>query len=160
VKVDIIPTSPFDDIDLDGHEDPHRLFLAGHRWAFETAHDERLAVPGAEPLSVSVATPSGLVAAKSHALGYPSTTRRATKHGSDLLDLFRLVDLFGVDGTLADELRDGPAELARIIADVCEREITRNPAAAAHKMTSASPIPVAMDDVVDVIGEFVSDLRR
>lgn len=160
VKVDIIPTNPVDDIDLDGHEDQHRLFLAGHRWAFETAQDERLAVPGAEPLSISVATPAGLVAAKSHAIGYPSNTRRATKHGSDLLDLFRLVDLFGVDRTLADELRDGPAELARVIADVCHREIISNPAAAAHKMTSASPTPVEVADVADVIGGFVDDLRR
>jgi len=33
VKIDIIPTNPVDDGDLDGHEDRHRLFLAGHRWA-------------------------------------------------------------------------------------------------------------------------------
>jgi len=29
VEVDIIPTNPVDDADLDGHEDHHRLFLAG-----------------------------------------------------------------------------------------------------------------------------------
>lgn len=160
VKVDIIPTNPVDDIDLEGHEDRHLLFLAGHRWAFETARNERLAVADEEPLAVSVATAAGLVAAKSHAIGYPSNTRRATKHGADLLDLFRLVDLFGRDGTLADELRAGPAELARIIADVCDREVTSNPIAAAHQMTSASPTPVEATDVAGVISDFVSGLRR
>lgn len=160
MKVDIIPTDPVADADLEGHEDGHRLFLAGHRWAFETARGERLTVPGAEPVPVAVATPAGLVAAKGHAVGYPSAARRATKHGSDLLDLFRLVDLFGVDGSLADDLRDGPAGLARIVADVCDREITANPAAATHAMTLASPIPIALDDVADVIGAFVDDLRR
>lgn len=160
VKVDIIPTNPITDVDLEGHEDQHVLFLAGHRWAFETAQAERLAVAGEEQLTVPVATAAGLVAAKSHAVGFPSVTRRATKHGADLLDLFRLVDLFGRDGTLVDELRAGPAELARIIADVCDREVTSNPIAAAHKMASASPTPVEADDVADIIGEFVNDLRR
>jgi len=28
-------------------------------------------------------------------VGFPGSTRRATKHGSDLLDLLRLVDLYG-----------------------------------------------------------------
>lgn len=160
VKVDIIPTNPIVDADLDGLEDRDRLFLAGHRWAFETAADERLTVPGAELVSVRVATPAGLVAAKTHAVGYPSSTRRATKHGSDLLDLFRLVELYGVDGTLTDELRDGPAELARIIADVCDHEITSNPAGATNKMAATSPTPIEVDDVTDLIGGFVAELLR
>jgi len=160
VKVDLIPTSPVDDADLDGHEDRDRLFLAGHRWAFETAEAARLTVPGATPLVVRLATPAGLVAAKSHALGFPSSTRRATKHGSDLLDLIRLVDLYGADDTLADRLRAGPADVARIVADVCDREILANPIRAARTIGAVSPMPIDPDRVADIIGAFVDGLRR
>lgn len=160
VKVDIIPTSPVDDADLDGHEDRHRLFLAGHRWAFDTAEQARLTVPGTTPLLVQVATPAGLVAAKSHAVGFPTSTRRATKHGSDLLDLVQLVDLCGGGDALAASLRAGPAELARIIADVCDREILANPIRAARTIGAVSPTPIDPDDIADIVGAFVDDLRR
>lgn len=160
VKVDIIPTSPVDDADLDGHEDRHRLFLAGHRWAFETAEEARLTVPGATPLLVQIASPAGLVAAKSHAVGFPSSTRRATKHGSDLLDLLRLVDLYAANDALADALRAGPAELARIIADVCDLEILANPIRAARTIEAVATTPIDPEEVADIIGDFVDDLRR
>ena len=160
VKVDIIPTNPVDDSDLDGHEDRHRLFLAGHRWAFETAEEARLTVPGATPLLVQIASPAGLVAAKSHAVGFPSSTRRATKHGSDLLDLLRLVDLYAANDALADALRAGPAELARIIADVCDREILANPIRAARTIEAVATTPIDPEEVADIIGDFVDDLRR
>jgi hypothetical protein len=160
ITVDIIPTASVDDADLHGQEDPHRLFLAGHRWAFETAADEQLAVPDGTPLAVRVATPAGLVAAKCHAVGYPSSVRRMTKHGSDLLDVFRLVDLYGDGDTLAAALRAGPADLARIIADVCAREILANPVRAAHTIALAALTPIDADEVTDLFREFVDDLRR
>ena len=103
VKVDLIPTSPIVDGDLDGFEDDDLLFLAGHRWAFEGAEPARLSTAGSHPLDIDVATTAGLVAAKSHAVGYPRSGRRATKHGSDLLDLVRLVDLY--NGGLMSALR-------------------------------------------------------
>ena len=160
VKVDIIPTNAIADGDLDGFEDHHRLFLAGHRWAFETAEATRLATPDSQRLTVRVASPAGLVAAKSHAVGYPSTARRALKHGSDLLDLFRLVDLYDVEGSVTRQLRTGPSELARIIADIAEREIVENPAAATNTMASASPTPIDTEHVTVAIEAFVDGLRR
>jgi hypothetical protein len=160
VAVDLIPTHPLAPGDLDGLGDGDRLFLAGHRWAFETAVDERLAAAGVEPVLVKMATPAGLLAAKAHAVGYPSPTRRATKHASDMLDFVRIVDLYGPAGTLADKLRSGPAELDRIIADVSVREITTNPVGAVNQMNAASPTPLDVDDVVDLIEAFVAELRR
>jgi hypothetical protein len=119
-----------------------------------------LATSDSQPFIVRVASPAGLVAAKSHAVGYPSTARRALKHGSDLLDLFRLVDLYDADGSLTQQLRTGPPELARIIADVAERELIVNPAAATNTMASASPTPIDVDRVTDAIETFVDGLRR
>lgn len=115
---------------------------------------------GGTPLALHVATPAGLVAAKSHAVGFPSSTRRATKHGSDLLDLVRLVELYGGGQSLTDSLRSGPAELARIIADICDREILANPIRAARTIEAVSPTPIDPDDVADIVEGFVYDLRR
>ncbi|MCB1007215.1 MAG: hypothetical protein KDB35_23730 [Acidimicrobiales bacterium] len=159
VKVDLIATSPVTDDELDGLEDKDRLFVAGHRWAFEGAEPSRLTVQGAEPVAVKVATPAGLVASKSHAVGYPTSRRRATKSASDLLDLFRLVDLYDRDGGLNDELRRAPGGIGRIIADVAQDQILTNPAAATSKMNSASPAPIEVGDVEAVIETFVDGLR-
>jgi hypothetical protein len=160
ITVDIIPTAAVADPDLDGQEDRYRLFLAAHRWAFETAADELLVVPEGAPLAVRVATPAGLVAAKCHAVGYPSAVRRTTKHGSDLLDVFRLLDLYDDGDALGAALRAGPAELARIVADVCDREVLANPARAAHTIALAALTPIDADDVTDRFQAFVDDLRR
>ena len=159
VKVDLISTSPLTEADLDGLDDHDRLFLCGHRWAYETGERTRLLTPSAAVLEVSVATAAGLVATKSHAVGYPTTRRRATKHAADLLDLFRLVQLYDPRGELSENLRDGPAELARIVADIAEREILTNAARAAQQMAGATPTPIDPDDVHDIIGDFVAELR-
>lgn len=161
VKVDIIPTGPVTDQQIDElDDDGQRLFIGAHRWAYETATPERLTVPGSDLLDVVVATPAGLVAAKSHALGFPRAARRAEKHSSDLLDVYRLIDRYGADGTLADELVAGPAHAARIVADVLDREILANPAAVAGTMVRSSPLPIDVDDLTSVVGDFVADLRR
>ena len=159
IKVDLIPTFPLTDLDLEGLEDKDRLFLAGHRWAFERAEPSRITTYGAEPLAINVATPAGLVATKSHAIGYPTPLRRATKLASDLLDFFRLVDLYDRQGALADEIRAAPGGIARIVADVARREILANPTAAANKMASASPTPIDVDDVASATEAFVDELH-
>lgn len=87
VKVDLIATSPITEEDLDGLDDRNRLFVAAHRWAFEDGQLARLTTATSEPLTATVATTAGLIATKSHAIGYPTNRRRATKHASDLLDL-------------------------------------------------------------------------
>ena len=160
IEVDLIATSPLADDDLDGLEDKHRLFVAGHRWAFEGAEPSRMTVVGADPVTIDVATPAGLVATKSHAVGYPTSRRRATKAASDLLDLFRLVDLYNREGELSDELRGAPGAIGRIVADVARDQVLTNPAAATNKMASASPTPIDVDDVVAIFTTFVDDLRE
>ena len=158
IQVDLIPTFPLTDPDLEGLEDKDRLFLAGHRWAFEGAEPSRITAYGADPLTINVASPAGLVATKTHAIGYPTPLRRATKLASDLLDFFRLVDLYDREGELAAELRAAPGGIARIIADVARREILANPTAAANKMGVASPTPIAVDDVASITEVFVDEL--
>ncbi|MCU1497832.1 MAG: Prevent-host-death protein [Acidimicrobiales bacterium] len=160
VEIDLIPTSAVTEDDLEGLDDHGRLFVAGHRWAFERSEPTRITTAGSTPVTVQVATPAGLVAAKSHALGFPNPVRRATKHGGDLLDFFRLVDIYDADGSLSLELRSGPAHLARIIAEVAQREVLANPAAAAAKMAAASPTPISTERVTDTVEAFVDELLR
>ncbi len=160
IKVDVIATSALTDEDLDGLEDKHRLFVAAHRWAFEGAVRSRITVLGTEPVAVSVATPAGLVATKSHAVGYPTSRRRATKSASDLLDLFRLIEFYNRNGELSDELREAPGGIRRIIAGVARDQILTNPASAANRMASASPAPIQVDDVIAIIETFVDELRE
>ncbi|MGH8985377.1 MAG: hypothetical protein ACRDY6_16075, partial [Acidimicrobiia bacterium] len=109
IEVDIIETHPVSDRDLEGLEDGQRLFVAGHRWALETASVVRVAPAGdASGVAVPVAGAAGLVTSKSHAAGHPRAARRETKHGGDLYDIFRLVEVFDAQGVLRSELAAAP----------------------------------------------------
>ncbi len=159
VKVDIIPTRPISNADLDGLDDQNRLFIAAHRWAFESGRPARMMTRESEPLDATVASTASLVATKCHAVGFPTRVRRATKHASDLLDLYRLVQLDDRDGALSRELRAGPPGIARIVADVAEHEVLANVPSAARQMSGAAQDLVDEEDVRIVIGDFVDELR-
>lgn len=129
VEVDVIETQPLTDDDLDGFDDGMKLFLAGHRWALDSSTPVRLVAKG-RSVNVPVATAAGLVAAKSHAAGYGRPERRATKHGGDLFDLFRLVEVFDAAGAIGDALVAAPCGLAALVAGVVQREVLDEPARA------------------------------
>lgn len=161
VEVDVIPTGQATDDQLaDLENDGDRLFTAGHRWAYETATIVRITTlgPDAPTVSVPVASAAGLVAGKSHAAGYPRPGRRANKHGGDLFDLYRLVEVFDADGSLRAELGEAPGGIGRIIAAVVRTEILANPARAMRQMSSSSPVPLAVDRIVDALEPFADDL--
>ncbi|MBK5288945.1 MAG: nucleotidyl transferase AbiEii/AbiGii toxin family protein [Acidimicrobiia bacterium] len=159
VKVDLIPTHPFANTRRDPLTDAEVLFAISHRWAFDTAVPTQLTTRDSDAVTIPVATPAGVLAAKCHAIGYPTSMRRATKHSADLLDMFRIVDLYDRDGSLAVEIAGGPPDLAGLIATVADAEILANPALAAHAMALASLAPIAADAVVDAIEPFVAGLR-
>lgn len=60
VKVDVIPTSPVTDQNLEGLDDQNRLFVAAHRWAFESGHPARMTTTDSEPLGALVASTSAV----------------------------------------------------------------------------------------------------
>lgn len=158
IKVDVIATMPVTDDDLDGLDDGQRLFLAGHRWALETAEPLRLTGASGDDVTLPVAMPPGLVATKGNAVGYPSATRRATKHGADLYDLFRLVEVFDISGELAVAVAHAPCGIARIIADVVRREIYADPVRARNQMALATDRPLDVEDVITIFETFVQGL--
>ena len=159
VKVDLIATSPITNENLEGLDDKNRLFVASHRWAFEEGRPSRMRTVGSLPLDALVASTASLVATKCHAIGFPTSRRRATKHASDLLDLFRLVQLHNGDGDLSRALRDGPAGIDRIVADIAHREAVANAAGATKQMSGAAREDLEVDEIRDILGDFVDELR-
>jgi hypothetical protein len=107
-------------------------------------------------VDLAVATPAGLVAAKSHAVGHPRAARRATKHGGDLYDVFRLIEVFDADGSLGREVAGAPRSLGAMIAAVLQNEILANPARAMHQMSIASLSGLTVDQVTDAVEPFVA----
>ena len=156
-EVDVISTLPIGSAELDGLDDGNRLFFLGHRFAFDTATNVRLGTRDrTETVELPVATPAGLVAAKCHAVGHPRAIRRATKHGGDLYDVFRLLEVFDADGSIGRAIADTPNDLGPLIATVLTDEILKNPARAAHQMSIASLTNPSRDQVVEVVEPFVA----
>ncbi|HEY1738172.1 MAG TPA: hypothetical protein VGI86_05650, partial [Acidimicrobiia bacterium] len=92
-------------------------------------------------------------------IGYARSKRRAQKHGSDLLDFYRLVELYDRDGELAAALRAAPYGIGALVADVADQWIMRNPTAAANQMRAAANAFIDGEDVEYLVGAFVEALR-
>ena len=159
IKVDVIATGAVTDADLDGIDDGPRLFVAGHRWALDTAATVTVATTASldDAHTIRVATPAGLVAAKSHAVGFARTQRRSTKHGSDLFDVYRLVDVHGPD-EIAAALHAAPGQISRVIADVIRATFLTRPGKAAVLMTPVNTPLIDADDVASLMDRFVREL--
>jgi len=163
VKVDVIPTYAVTEEDLADIDDGPRLFVAGHRWALDTAEVVTLscATPtGTITVEVKLATPAALIAAKSHAVGFARSQRRATKHASDLLDVYRLVDRYHPPGQLVPELQSAPGDIAAVIAVIVRAEYLANPVKTAASMASAQGTAISPDDVAQTMAAFVEDLEN
>jgi len=152
IDIDVIETQPITDDDLDGFDDANRLFLAGHRWALDTAEPVRLVADGRE-VTVPVATPAGLVGAKSHAAGFGRPQRRATKHGADLYDLFRLLEVFDAQGDVGRALAAAPCGLGALVVAVVRREVLDAPARAGREMAPSGGVTI--ERLLDVFEPFV-----
>lgn len=150
IEVDVIATGAVANKDLDGIDDGPRLFVASHRWAFDTAGTVAVATAASldDPRTIRVATPAALVAAKSHAVGFARSQRRSTKHASDLLDVYRLVAVHGPD-EIAAALHAAPGRIAPVIADVIRSTFLTRPGKAAALMT---PVDTPLIDANHVAG--------
>ena len=160
IEVDIIDTAAVTEAELEGLDNGSRLFVAGHRWALEAAEAVLVttAQTGAPTIEIPVASAAGLVAAKSHAAGYPRSARRATKHGADLFDIYRLIEVFDTRGELRIDFAAAPGHLGQLVASVVQAEILARPAHAMREMQSAAPARLDVDRIIDVIEPFVTTI--
>lgn len=162
IKVDVIPTYDVTEGDLADIDDGPRLFVASHRWALDTAETVtlRCTTPTAiTTVDVRLATPAALIAAKSHAVGFARSQRRATKHASDLLDVYRLVDRYHPPGQLVADLDRSPGGIAHVIAAVMRAEYLTNPVRAANTMSESQGTRISADDVAQTMEAFIEDLE-
>jgi len=162
IKVDVIPTYDVTEVDLADIDDGPRLFVASHRWALDTAETVTLRCTTATTtttVDVRLATPAALVAAKSHAVGFARSQRRATKHASDLLDVYRLVDRYHPPGQLASDLQRAPGGLVGVIASIVRAEYLVNPVKAASSMSESQGTAIDADDVAQTMEAFAEDLE-
>jgi hypothetical protein len=67
-KVEVIGTGAIEEADLEGLDDLEIFFVAGHRWALETATPMRLTGDEGISATVPVARASALLAMKLHAI--------------------------------------------------------------------------------------------
>jgi hypothetical protein len=91
--------------------------------------------------------------------GYPRTPRRAAKHGGDLYDIFRLVEVFDTQGDLRAQLAHAPYGLGRLVAQVAIVEFLTSPARAMRQMTPSTTTALNADRIHDVMEPFVAALR-
>lgn len=114
-KVEVIGTGAVTELDLDGLEDRQILFVAGHRWALETATPVTMTADGGVRATVPMARASALVAMKLHAIQDRRVGGGLDKRASDAWDIYRLLTDLDV-ATIAAELRSTLAPLRTVLA--------------------------------------------
>lgn len=121
IKVDLIATGGVTESDLEGLDDQQVLFVAGHRWALETAVPVTLTTDGGTRAIVPMARASALIAMK---LGSIQDRRRGRGGGSqydkrstDAWDIYRLLTDLDISSTAA-EIRSALGPLRTAVATV------------------------------------------
>jgi len=158
-KVEIIDTQelPADVTDL---PQLNRLFVLGHRWAFESSEPLRVVVTGSDVDAVlPVATPPALLATKIHAF---CDRQREEKKGSDAYDIYRLLETYDQHGSIATAMLGGPGSIAAVVQDVLDRRFVDDATRVVRYLkTYGDPgwPTIESDDIRRVVGAFTHRLR-
>ena len=136
--LDLIEVGPIDDADLPDDEGD-RLFVLGHRYAYDTAAAVTITI--VDPLDAEagvqvvapLASPPALVAMKLHS--YPGRRGRATfKQGSDLQDLVALLDRHDRGGAVGATLAAAGHGLGALCADATQRLLVDDAEVASNRV--------------------------
>lgn len=130
VRVDLISTTPLQETDLVDFEPAEHLFLAGHRWALESASPLEL-VAGNHHAHLLVAKPGALLAMKAAAL---LNNRRGAKAASDLFDLLRLIENHSLRQDALSSLSRAPWGIGHLVATALEVAVIADPTVAYRSM--------------------------
>jgi len=159
-KVEVIGTGAVTEPDLDGLDDRQILFVAGHRWALETATPVTLTGDGAVRATVPVARVGALVAMKLHAIQDRRVGGGLDKRASDAWDIYRLLTDLDV-GVAAGELRSTMAPLRRVVAAAATEILVERPGRTVGWLRSgdAEMASVRADDLIAVGTDLVARLE-
>ncbi len=111
VVVQVIDTYELDDEVAGIEPETNRLFVVGHRYAYETAEPVRVFAGTSVDETIEIATPAALLATKAHALEDRHDPR---KRASDTTDIIGLLD--ADQDEIVDALRRAPHFLADMVA--------------------------------------------
>jgi len=111
VVVQVIDTYELDDDVSDIEPVVDRLFVVGHRYAYETAEPLRVLAGERVDETLQIATPAGLLATKVHAL---EDRHEARKRASDATDIIGLLDT--CHDEIVGALAHAPHDLAGMVA--------------------------------------------
>jgi hypothetical protein len=161
VTVDVIDTEAITSDDLDGIDGPDRLFVAGHRYALESATVATVVAgtaTDAPSASFPLATPAGLIGTKVHAL-QTRPDRNSPKRSTDLYDIYRLTAAH--HDAIVVALRDAPFDLGQLVIGALHETVLDDPTRAVRPLRLADDVALntlTADDLVDVLGHLADDL--
>ena len=161
VKVDVIDTEALDADDLDGIVGPDRLFVAGHRFALESATVATVVAgsgAGAPSATFPLATPAGLIGTKIHAL-HTRPERNGPKRSTDLYDIYRLAAAH--HDAIVVALQGAPFDLGHLVVEALHETVLDDPTRAVRPLRLAGDVALntlTADDLVDVLGQLADDL--
>jgi hypothetical protein len=159
-EVEVIGTGAVTEPDLDGLDDRQILFVAGDRWALETATPVTLTGDGAVSATVPVARVSALVAMKLHAIQDRRVGGGLDKRASDAWDIYRLLTDLDI-GVAAGELRSTMAPLRRVVAAAATEILVERPGRTVGWLRSGDVemASVRADDLIAVGTDLVGRLE-
>ena len=153
---------PVDYDDLGGLNELHRLFVASHRWALDTATELTVA-PTADPtrkVRAPFATPAALVAMKLHAIQDRRVGGGQEKRSSDADDLYRLLLQFDAEGALRSDLAGAPEALRRAVRGALQHVFVDQAARTARWLASSAPTPTSGELLAALASPVVDELDR
>jgi hypothetical protein len=158
-KLEIIDTQPLP-TDVSDLATLDRLFVLGHRWAFESAEPLRVVVAASDvDVALPVAVPAALVATKLHAF---CDRQQEAKRASDAYDIYRLLEMRDREGEMADATSNGLPGLAEVVREVMvERFVEDAVRAVRYLKAYGDPAWPAIDadDIRRVTGSYAARLR-
>ena len=167
VHIDLLEVGDVPNVEDLPTDELDRSFVVAHSWALATAEPMHVMACTNEgqtlaSVHVDVAIPAALVAMKLHAI---RQRRGATlaKRGSDAYDMYRLLSLRDIDGSIATSLADAPAELgtwsAIQVEELFVKEADRTVLWIRNALASGT-VSVVADDLVAVGEAFIDRVRR
>jgi hypothetical protein len=131
VTVQVIDTYELGNDVTDIEPETARLFVVGHRYAWETAEPVRVTAGAGADEVLEVATPAALLATKAHAL---ADRHESAKRASDTTDIIGLLDTSG--DSIIEALLGAPHSLGALVARSMRRSLIDDAARRARELVA------------------------
>lgn len=160
IAIDVIDTDPIVEGDLEGLELAEQLFVAGHRWALQSATPVTLECAGS-CVTTRVAQVPALVATKVSAI-LGARRRLPHKRASDVFDLYRLVQEHDRDGGLSRALLDAPLGIGALVGAGLSASVIEQSERTARLLSAGSEemSSIGRLDLLEVIAPVAEFLHR